>query len=156
MSKIPALANSVTIGGKTYLAGTVPPLEVAKKITNGGAWPDEKVPDFDGASDSDETAKPVSNTERSTPAGLLGGDAALPAGDNPDADFEALPEGKPTDGGFGQAPAPEPAEAENEPVDENRSEADGAPAEETTSAPKPAKATRGGSRTSTSSTSSPK
>jgi hypothetical protein len=107
MSTIPPLAYTVCIGTKAYPAGSVPPLEVAKQIKNKAAWGGE-VPDLSDAHDSPQTADPVPLNAPVAP-GLLGGDAGLPAGDNPDADFEAKPEGQPTDRGYGQAPAQEPA-----------------------------------------------
>lgn len=39
------LAMNTTVEGETYAAGTVPPAEVAKKITNPKAWGEEPKPD---------------------------------------------------------------------------------------------------------------
>lgn len=114
MSTIPELAYTVYLGGKAYKAGSVPPLEVAQKIKSRVAWGGE-VPDLSGARDTPQTADPVPVNAPVAP-GLLGGDAGLPAGDNPDAGFEAKPEGQPSDGGYGQASAREPATAGNQPA----------------------------------------
>lgn len=107
MSQIPPLAHTVYMGGKAYKAGSVPPLEVAEQITSKAAWGGE-VPDLTSTRDVPDSGGVPANSP--VAHGLLGGDAALPAGANPGAGFEARPEGRPTDGGFGQAPAPLPTE----------------------------------------------
>ncbi|MGK5677515.1 hypothetical protein [Actinoplanes sp. URMC 104] len=74
MSAVPELANTVNVGGRAYLAGTRPPLAVAKQIKSRSAWGGQ-VPDLSGAKDGDETAGPA---EPSNPTGVIGGDAAIP------------------------------------------------------------------------------
>lgn len=52
------LARNTTINGVTYEAGTVPPADVAKEITNPKAW--EAEADNDAAAVDTSTGEPIS------------------------------------------------------------------------------------------------
>lgn len=55
------LAMNTTLGDVTYKAGTVPPADVAKKITNPKAW---AVPAKAADGESDEASVEVEETEQ--------------------------------------------------------------------------------------------
>lgn len=143
MSKVPPLANTVSINGRDYLAGSVPPLEIAKKIKSKSAWGGE-VPDLSGASDSDATVQGTTLHGGETVPGIIGGNAAIPKEGDPDFEGEARPEALPTDGGAGHFPEPDPAqvaEPVNKPIEPTPVPApaeDEAKADDTASAPAPA------------------
>lgn len=78
------LAETVYVDGRRHVRGTIPPVDDAKRITNPLAWEDGEVPDLDGAEDDGTTTPPIT-TAPTGAVPVMGGDRAIPAGDQPAA-----------------------------------------------------------------------